>query len=149
MFGFNIFEILVILIVAIIFLGPDKLPQLVIDIVKFFRVIKRSINDAKETFDKELQISEIKKEALEYKAQFENSIDNVSKDIELQDINTMFKDYKEIEKKEDDTPSIKTEEVSNQEDDQAQENKADDTPKPNNIAQPKIGKKTSFKKKEA
>ena len=100
MFGFNIFELMVVLVVAIIFLGPDKLPKLIIDAVKFFKMIKKSINEAKETLDKELQISELKKEALEYKSQFEQSTQNFTKEIQLQDINAMsvnemFKDYKD------------------------------------------------------
>ena len=100
MFGFNIFELMVVLVVAIIFLGPDKLPKLIVDAVKFFKMIKKSINEAKETLDKELQISELKKEALEYKSQFEQSTQNFTKEIQLQDINAMsvnemFKDYKD------------------------------------------------------
>lgn len=100
MFGFNIFELMVVLVVAIIFLGPDKLPKLIIDVVKFFKMIKKSINEAKDTLDKELQISELKKEALEYKSQFEQSTQNFTKEIQLQDINAMsvnemFKDYKD------------------------------------------------------
>lgn len=99
MFGFNIFEILVILVVAIIFLGPDKLPQLIVDMVKFFKMIKKSINEAKESFDKELQITELKKEALEYKAQFEESMNQHTKDFNLKDIHTdvnqMFAEFNE------------------------------------------------------
>lgn len=41
MFGMGFFEILVVLIVAIIFLGPEKFPQAVVDIVKFFRAVKK------------------------------------------------------------------------------------------------------------
>ena len=95
MFGFNIFELMVVLVVAIIFLGPDKLPKLIVDVVKFFKMIKKSINEAKETLDKELQISELKKEALEYKSQFEQSTQNFTKEIQLQDVDEMFKDYKD------------------------------------------------------
>ncbi|PAF53285.1 twin arginine-targeting protein translocase TatB [Helicobacter sp. 13S00482-2] len=95
MFGMGIFEILVILIVAVIFLGPEKLPQAIIDIVKFFKAVKKTLNDAKDTFDKELHMSEIKKEALEYKSNFENSIDSMTKDIQLKEIDDMFGKYKE------------------------------------------------------
>lgn len=91
----GIFEILVILIVAVIFLGPDKLPQAMIDIVKFFKAVKKTLNDAKDTFDKELHMSEIKKEALEYKNSFESSVDNVTKNIQLKEIDDMYGKYKE------------------------------------------------------
>lgn len=95
MFGLNLFEILVILIVAVIFLGPEKLPKFIADTVKFFKTIKRSIDDAKEAIDKELQISELKQEALEYKAHFEKEAAELTKDIQLQDIHEIFKDYQE------------------------------------------------------
>lgn len=91
----GIFEILVILVVAVIFLGPEKLPQAMIDIVKFFKAVKKTLNDAKDTFDKELHMSEIKKEALEYKNSFESSIDNVTKNIQLKEIDEMYGKYKE------------------------------------------------------
>ncbi|MBR2112508.1 MAG: Sec-independent protein translocase subunit TatB, partial [Helicobacter sp.] len=74
MFGVGIFEILVVLVVAVIFLGPDKLPQAIVDVTKFFRAVKKTINDAKDTFDKEVQISELKKEALGYKKLFEENL---------------------------------------------------------------------------
>lgn len=91
----GIFEILVIVVVAVIFLGPEKLPQAMIDIVKFFKAVKKTLNDAKDTFDKELHMSEIKKEALEYKNSFESSMDNVTKDIQLKEIDDMYGKYKE------------------------------------------------------
>lgn len=93
----GIFEILVILIVAVIFLGPEKLPQAMVDVVKFFKAVKKTLNDAKETFDKELQISEIKKEALEYKSHFESSVDRITKDIQLKEIDEVFKEHKNQE----------------------------------------------------
>ncbi|MDO7253657.1 Sec-independent protein translocase protein TatB [Helicobacter cappadocius] len=95
MFGMGIFEILVILIVAVIFLGPEKLPQAMVDVVKFFKAVKKTLNDAKDTFDKELHMSEIKKEALEYRNTFESSVDNITKDIQLKEIDDMFGKYKE------------------------------------------------------
>ena len=73
MFGVGIFEVLVILIVAVIALGPNKLPQTIVDIVKFFRAVKKTMAEAKETFDKEIQLSEIKQEALKYKVKLINS----------------------------------------------------------------------------
>lgn len=83
MFGVGIFEILVILIVAVIALGPNKLPQAIIDMVKFFRAIKKTMLEAKDTFDKELQLSELKKEALKYKENLTSEVDKLTKDMEL------------------------------------------------------------------
>lgn len=99
MFGMGIFEILVILIVAVIFLGPEKLPQAMVDIAKFFKAVKKTINDAKDTFDRELQIDEIKKEAFDYKNSFESGLENVTKNIQLKEVNGIFNENKEIPSK--------------------------------------------------
>ena len=96
MFGVGVFEIVVILVVAVIFLGPDKLPQAIVDITKFLRAVKKTINDAKDTFDKEVQISELKKEALEYKKLFEDNVsaaksgvDSLTKDLEFKELSNL------------------------------------------------------------
>lgn len=67
MFGMGLGEILLIAIIAIIFLGPEKLPQAMIDVAKFFKSFKRSIQEAKSSLEEEIKISELKSEALEYK----------------------------------------------------------------------------------
>lgn len=60
------FEIFVVLVVVIIFLGLEKFFQVVVDVVKFFCVVKKMFNDVKDILDKEINIEEIKKEILEY-----------------------------------------------------------------------------------
>ncbi len=82
----GIFEILVVVIVAIIFLGPEKFPQAIIDIAKFFRAVKKTLNDAKDTLDKEINIEELKKETLEYQKLFENNLEGVSKGIRIEEL---------------------------------------------------------------
>ncbi len=85
MFGMGFFEILVVLIVAIIFLGPEKFPQAVVDMVKFFRAVKKTLNDAKDTLDKEINIEEIKKETLEYQKLFENKVESL-KGVKIEEL---------------------------------------------------------------
>lgn len=100
MFGMGFFEILVVLIVAIIFLGPEKFPQAVVDMVKFFRAVKKTLNDAKDTLDKEINIEEIKKETLEYQKLFENKVESLKgvKIEELEDAKiTAEKEIKSIQ----------------------------------------------------
>ncbi len=107
MFGMGFFEILVVLIVAIIFLGPEKFPQAVVDVVKFFRAVKKTLNDAKDTLDKEINIEEIKKETLEYQKLFENKVESlkgvkieeledakVTAENEIKSIQDLMQDYK-------------------------------------------------------
>ncbi len=62
MFGLGFSEILLILVVAIIFLGPDKLPEVAVNIAKFLKSFKSTVSDAKESLNKEIKIEELKKE---------------------------------------------------------------------------------------
>ena len=97
MFGVGIFEVLVILIVAIIALGPNKLPQAIIDIVKFFRAVKKTMAEAKDTFDKEIQLSEIKQEALKYKDTLTSEVDKLTKDMQLDELRSVDSVIKPLE----------------------------------------------------
>ncbi len=67
MFGMGFMEIMIIAVIAVIFLGPDKLPETMVNIAKFFRSTKASLSSAKESLEQEMNISELKKEALSYK----------------------------------------------------------------------------------
>jgi sec-independent protein translocase protein TatB len=67
MFDFGLSEILLVAVIAIIFLGPEKLPEVMLNIAKFFKKIKGFLTDAKSSIDKELQIQELKDEANRYK----------------------------------------------------------------------------------
>ena len=81
MFDFSFGEIFVIAVVAVIFLGPDKLPQTFVKIAKFLRAIKKTINDAKDTLDREIHITEMKQDALEYKKKFADSAEKLKNEI--------------------------------------------------------------------
>ncbi len=127
MFGMGFFEILVVLVVAIIFLGPEKFPQAVVDMVRFFRAVKKTLNDAKDTLDKEINIEEIKKETLEYQKLFENKMESlkgvkieeledakVTAENEIKSIQDLMQDYqRSLETNT--IPNHLNEEVSNEE----------------------------------
>ncbi len=67
MFGMGFTEILLIAVIAIIFIGPDKLPKMMVDIAKMFRNVKNTIGTVKENLEEEINITDIQKEALAYK----------------------------------------------------------------------------------
>ncbi|GAA8653008.1 Sec-independent protein translocase protein TatB [Helicobacter pylori] len=127
MFGMGFFEILVVLVVAIIFLGPEKFPQAVVDVVKFFRSVKKTLNDAKDTLDKEINIEEIKKETLEYQKLFENKVESlkgvkieeledakITAENEIKSIQDLMQDYQQsLENNA--PPNHSNKEVSNEE----------------------------------
>ena len=67
MFGMGFTELLVIAVIAVLFLGPDKLPSTMVEIAKFFRSMKQTVNSVKDSINEEIHLEDIKKEALEYK----------------------------------------------------------------------------------
>ncbi len=79
MFGMGFTEILLIAVMAIIFIGPDKLPKMMVDAAKFFRNVKNTIGTVKESLEDEINMTDIKKEALAYKEELMNATDEISK----------------------------------------------------------------------
>jgi sec-independent protein translocase protein TatB len=67
MFGMGFMEIMLILIVAVIALGPEKLPTAAVDIAKFLKKMRSSVDDAKSTIDSELTKTGLKDEASNFK----------------------------------------------------------------------------------
>ena len=60
MFGMSFMEILIVAVIAVLFLGPDKLPEALVKVAKFFKSFKGSINEAKSSFEQELKIQELR-----------------------------------------------------------------------------------------
>jgi len=73
MFGMSFGEILIIAIIGIVFLGPEKLPKMMVQVAKFFNSFKRNVAEVKDTLNKELEIDELKQGALDYKDKFESA----------------------------------------------------------------------------
>ena len=73
MFGIGFTELLLISIIAILFLGPDKLPSALVDMAKFIKKIKITVGDAKSTLEEEMKIADLKEEALGYKQQLDDA----------------------------------------------------------------------------
>ncbi len=79
MFGMGFTEMLLIAVIAILFLGPDKLPSTMIEIAKFFKNVKTTIGSVKDSLEEEMNLSEIKQEALAYKQELLNASENLHK----------------------------------------------------------------------
>jgi sec-independent protein translocase protein TatB len=73
MFGIGFTELLLISIVAILFLGPDKLPSAMIEIAKFIKGVKKTVGEAKSSLEEEMKIADLKEEALSYKKQLDDA----------------------------------------------------------------------------
>jgi sec-independent protein translocase protein TatB len=77
MFGLGFTEILLIAIIAILFLGPDKLPDAMVKIAKFMKSVKKAVGDAKSSLEEEMKIADLKEEALSYKKQLDEATDEL------------------------------------------------------------------------
>lgn len=108
MFGMGFFEILLIAVIAIIALGPEKLPKAMVEVARFLKKFKSGVEDAKSTLDNELNISEMKEEANKFKAQIEDAKSTVSMDNMDLGVSDLLKD----DLAEDSTPKKKEEKVS-------------------------------------
>jgi sec-independent protein translocase protein TatB len=93
MFGLGFMEILFIVIIAIIFLGPDKLPKAMVDIAKFIKGAKNAISDAKESLNEELDIEELKREALSYKSKLDEATEELQGFKNLNPVNEVKKEF--------------------------------------------------------
>jgi len=89
MFGIGFTELLLISIVAILFLGPDKLPEAMIEVAKFIKGIKKTVSEAKSSLEEEMKIADLKEEALNYKKQLDAATNELRnfKNIDFDDFN--------------------------------------------------------------
>jgi sec-independent protein translocase protein TatB len=94
MFGIGFTELLLIAIIAILFLGPDKLPETMIQIAKFIKGVKKTVGEAKASLEEEMKIADLKEEALNYKKQLDEATDELRnfKNIELDDLDEIVYD---------------------------------------------------------
>ena len=94
MFGIGFTEIVLISIIAILFLGPDKLPGALVDMAKFIKSVKKTVGDAKSSLEEEMKIADLKEEALSYKKQLTDATDELKgfKNISLEDLDDVSYD---------------------------------------------------------
>ena len=97
MFGMSFGEILIIAVIAILFIGPDKLPEAMVQIAKFFKSFKNTVNETKETIEQELHLAELKDEALNYKETLDNAVNNFKLDADFNIGDDLTNEVKEIE----------------------------------------------------
>jgi len=84
MFGMGFTEIMLIAVIAILFLGPDKLPSAMVEIAKLFRSVKSTIGSVKDSLEEEMNVTGIKQEALAYKEELLKASENIHKVTNVQ-----------------------------------------------------------------
>ncbi|WP_228026744.1 MULTISPECIES: Sec-independent protein translocase protein TatB [unclassified Campylobacter] len=82
-------EVLIIAVIAVLVLGPEKLPDTMIQIAKFFKMLKKGVNDAKSTFDQEMKIAELKEDAKKYRENLEKTTENVRKKLTFEELDAL------------------------------------------------------------
>ncbi|MBZ7938257.1 Sec-independent protein translocase subunit TatB [Campylobacter sp. W0014] len=88
-------EIIIILVVAILVLGPDKLPEAIVQIAKILKALKKNIDDAKSSIEKEIRINDLKEEAKKYKDEFSSTNQNIRKKLSFEEFDDLKKDILE------------------------------------------------------
>ena len=96
MFGMSFSEILVIAVIAVLVLGPDKLPSAMVQIAKFLKMFKKGINDAKSTFDQEMKIAELKEDAQKYKESIAQSAQSVRKKLTFEELDEIKRSASDV-----------------------------------------------------
>jgi len=111
MFGMGFAEMMIIFIIAILFLGPDKLPSAMVDIAKFFRNVKNTVGTVKDSIEQEMNVSEIKEEALAYKKELLEASEKVSNVTDISSLNdglaSLTDDILEDDKKQEEKIALK------------------------------------------
>lgn len=67
MFGISSFELLIIFIVGLLVLGPERMPEVVRGLGKIVGKLKRFTDEARSQFEKELEVGELKKTLEDFK----------------------------------------------------------------------------------
>ncbi len=98
MFGMSLGEILVIAIIAILFIGPDKLPETMVKIAKFFKSFKQTVHETKESIEKEMHLSELKEEALSYRKELDDAVNSYKLDSDINIVNDIKQELIEVDK---------------------------------------------------
>lgn len=96
MFGMSFPEILVIAIIAVLALGPQKLPKAMVEIAKYLKIIRKTINDAKQSFDQEVRIAELKENAKKYKESIAKTKDDIKKKLTFEELEELKSGINEV-----------------------------------------------------
>jgi sec-independent protein translocase protein TatB len=96
-FGMSLGEIMIIAIIAILFIGPDKLPEAMVKVAKFFRSFKKTIHETKETIEQEIHLTELKEEALSYKKDLDDVVNEYKFDDDLNIMDDISSSIKDVE----------------------------------------------------
>ena len=88
--SFGTTELAFILVMALVFFGPRKLPQLSRTLGKNLASFRRASEDFKRTWDKEVSLEELKLSRLDLEPNFSSASNSILSDQETQEDNQIF-----------------------------------------------------------
>lgn len=94
----SLMEIVIILIVAVLVLGPEKLPGTIVEIAKILKAVKKQINEAKSSIENEINVSELKDEARKYKEEITKANDSIRKKLSFEEFDEIKNTLSDFEK---------------------------------------------------
>ena len=73
MFDIGFAELLIIAVLALVILGPERLPHAIRTVARWVHYIRQTANSVRDTVEKELQVDEIRKDL---------QLDDIKKELE-------------------------------------------------------------------
>jgi sec-independent protein translocase protein TatB len=95
-FGIGFFEFIIISIVIIIFLGPDKLPEALMKVIKIFKNVSKTIHEAKSAIEEEINLEELKEDSKKYRALLEKNTDEIKNSFSFEELENLKSNATEV-----------------------------------------------------
>ena len=140
-------EIVIILIVAVLVLGPEKLPGTIVEIAKLLKAVKRQINEAKSSIENEINISEIKDEARKYKEEITKANDSIRKKLSFEEFDEIKNTLSDFEKDAQNALNSTIDSVKNTENSNQNSNSTEE--KNTNTEEKQLSKREQFLKEKS
>jgi sec-independent protein translocase protein TatB len=105
MFGIGMSELLLIMVIGLVVIGPKQLPELARTLGKMFAQFKRTTNDLKEQVDREVRQFTEMEEVQDFKRSMEEEMTSVKTEAE-QFVKKQVEEGEKLMKLEDDQPPV-------------------------------------------